>query len=317
MKNLINSRKVEITVTNPIDKRYEFVLLFDVENGNPNGDPDAGNLPRLDAETNLGLVTDVCLKRKVRNYVSLVKKDDASKPIPGYDIYVQEGAVLNDSHRLAYNHYGLVIPADVPEKNKEAKKAAESAARAKAKELTKFMCDNFYDIRAFGAVMTTEINCGQVRGPVQLAFARSVDPIVPQEVSITRMAVTNERDVEKERTMGRKHIVPYGLYRAEGFVSAALAQQTGFSQEDLELLWDAFEHMFEHDRSATRGKMATRKLVVFEHSSRLGNAHAHDLFQTVKVRKRDETRPPRSFSDYEVAIDRESVPSTVRVIERV
>lgn len=283
----------------PVDKRYEFVLMFDVENGNPNGDPDAGNMPRIDAETNFGIITDVCLKRKVRNYVELVKGGEK-----GYDIYVREGVVLNAQNKRAYDALG------VDPKN-------EKDARARAKELTRFMCDNFYDIRAFGAVMTTEVNCGQVRGPVQFNFARSVDPIVPQEISITRMAVTNERDVEKERTMGRKHIVPYALYRVEGYVSAHLAAQTGFSKEDLELLWQALENMFEHDRSAARGKMAARKLVIFEHSTGLGNAHAHELFDCVKVRRADPSRPARAFSDYMVEIDRQAIPAKVTLIERM
>jgi CRISPR-associated protein Csd2 len=224
--------------------------------------------------------------------------------MPGYDIYVREGVVLNEQHKLAYEAL-KIDPKD------------SKASRENSKALAKFMCQTFYDIRAFGAVMTTRVNCGQVRGPVQMGFARSIDPIVPQEVSITRMAVTNERDVEKERTMGRKHIVPYALYRAEGFVSAPLAEQTGFSQDDLELLWQAFESMFEHDRSATRGKMATRKLVIFEHSTKLGNAHAHQLFESVKVSRRDASRPARSFSDYDVSINRENIPATVAVIERV
>jgi len=301
-------------VKSPVDKRYEFVLLFDVENGNPNGDPDAGNMPRLDAETNLGLVTDVCLKRKIRNYVSLVKADASGKCQSGYDIYVQEGTVLNNQHRKAYQALGLVVPADAEEK---AKKEAKEKAREKAKVLTLFMCANFYDIRAFGAVMAMEVDCGQVRGPVQLGFARSVDPIVPQEVSITRMAVTNERDIEKERTMGRKHIVPYALYRAEGYVSAPLAAQTGFSQDDLDLLWEALENMFEHDRSASRGKMATRRLIVFEHSTKLGNVHAHELFNNVKVRRLDDGGPARAFSDYVVEIQKDSIPPSVRLIERV
>jgi len=290
-------------VSNPIDRRYEFILLFDVENGNPNGDPDAGNMPRLDAETNLGLVTDVCLKRKVRNYVTLVK-DDGGKPQAGFDIYVQEGVVLNNQHKRAYEAL-KVDPKD------------SKASREKAKDLTKFMCREFFDVRTFGAVMMTEVNCGQVRGPVQLGFARSIDPIVPQEVSITRMAVTNERDIEKERTMGRKHIVPYGLYRAEGFISAPLAEQTGFSQDDLELLWQAFENMFEHDRSASRGSMAARKLIVFEHSSKLGNVHAHQLFSSVIVKRLDEDKPARAFTDYVVAINRDAIPATVKVIERI
>lgn len=302
-------------MNNSVDKRYEFVLLFDVENGNPNGDPDAGNMPRIDPETNLGLVTDVCLKRKVRNYVSLVKRDENGLPSPGYDIYVREGAVLNNAHKLAYEHYGLTIPATVKEKAQ--KDEAEKKAREKAGELTKFMCDTFYDIRAFGAVMTTEVNCGQVRGPVQFNFARSIDAIVPQEISITRMAVTNERDIEKERTMGRKHVVPYALYRVEGYVSAPLAKRTGFSYADLELLWEALENMFEHDRSAARGKMASRKLIVFEHSTALGNAHAHDLFESVRVKRQDPTKPARSYADYMVEIDREAVHQTVTVIERI
>lgn len=292
-----------MTMSNPVDRRYEFVLLFDVENGNPNGDPDAGNMPRLDAETNLGLVTDVCLKRKVRNYVTLVKCD-GGKPQQGYDIYVQEGVVLNNQHKRAYE--ALKID---PKDNK--------TSRERAKELTQFMCREFFDVRTFGAVMMTEINCGQVRGPVQLGFARSIDPIVPQEVSITRMAVTNERDIEKERTMGRKHIVPYGLYRAEGYISASLAEQTGFSHDDLELLWEALENMFEHDRSASRGSMATRRLIVFEHSTKLGNVHAHQLFDSVTVSRVDETRPARSFEDYTVSINRDAIPATVKVIERL
>lgn len=292
-----------MTVLNPIDRRYEFVFLFDVENGNPNGDPDAGNMPRLDAETNLGLVTDVCLKRKVRNYVALVK-DDGGKPHPGFDIYVREGVVLNNQHKRAYEALNVD-----PKDNK--------ASREKAKELTRFMCREFFDVRTFGAVMMTEVNCGQVRGPVQLGFARSIDPIVPQEVSITRMAVTNERDIEKERTMGRKHIVPYGLYRAEGFISAPLAEQTGFSPDDLELLWQAFENMFEHDRSASRGSMAARKLIVFEHSTKLGNVHAHQLFDSVVVKRVDEAKPARAFGDYSVSINRDAIPATVKVTERL
>jgi CRISPR-associated protein Csd2 len=237
-----------------IDKRYEFVLFFDVENGNPNGDPDAGNMPRIDPETSLGLVTDVCLKRKIRNYVELTREGQE-----GFNIYVKEGAVLNTQHRKAYTHYGI---------EPQPKKLG-------SEKLTQFMCAHFYDIRAFGAVMTTEINCGQVRGPVQLNFARSMDPIVQQEITITRVAVTSEKDAErKDREMGRKHIVPYGLYRGEGYVSAPLAERTGFSVEDLDLLWEALVNMFDHDRSAARGKMASRKLFVFEHESRIGNAPA-------------------------------------------
>lgn len=283
----------------PIEKRYEFVLLFDVENGNPNGDPDAGNMPRIDAETNCGIVTDVCLKRKVRNYVDLVKAEET-----GYDIYVREAKVLNEQNKLAYDYYGI-DPKD------------KKAARENADKLKAFMCQNFFDVRTFGAVMTTEVNCGQVRGPVQFNFARSIDPIVPQEISITRMAVTNERDIDKERTMGRKHIVPYGLYRAEGYISAPLAQQTGYSSDDLELLLQALENMFEHDRSAARGKMATRKLFVFEHSTALGNAHAHELFDAIKIRRANLERPARSFSDYIVEVNNASIPSEVTLIERM
>ncbi len=277
-----------------IDKRYEFVLFFDVENGNPNGDPDAGNMPRIDPETSLGLVTDVCLKRKIRNYVELTKEGQE-----GFDIYVKEGAVLNAQHRKAYIDQGIE---PVP------KKLANE-------QLTRFMCDHFYDIRAFGAVMTTEINCGQVRGPVQLNFARSMDPIVQQEITITRVAVTSEKDAErKDREMGRKHIVPYGLYRGEGYVSAPLAERTGFSVEDLDLLWEALVNMFDHDRSAARGKMASRKLFVFEHESRIGNAPAYKLFDLIEAVRRDPTTPPRRFDDYEVTVDETALPSGVKLV---
>ncbi|NPV91072.1 MAG: type I-C CRISPR-associated protein Cas7/Csd2 [Firmicutes bacterium] len=287
-------------MTEAIKNRYEFVLLFDVENGNPNGDPDAGNMPRIDAETGHGLVTDVCLKRKIRNYVEILK-DGA----PGYDIYVREGAVLNIQHRKAYDKLGIK-----PEPKKLPKKEEE------ARQLTEFMCQNFFDIRTFGAVMTTEVNCGQVRGPVQLNFARSIDPIVQQEVTITRMAVTSEKDAEKkDREMGRKHIIPYGLYRVEGFVSANLAQKTtGFSTEDLYLLWDALNNMFDHDHSAARGKMCARKLIVFEHESSMGNAPAHKLFDLVKVVRKDPSQPARSYSDYEISIDTAGVPVGVKMI---
>jgi len=282
-----------------IDNRYEFVLLFDVENGNPNGDPDAGNMPRIDSETGHGLVTDVCLKRKVRNYVEIARQGEA-----GYNIYVREKAVLNRQNELAYKALSL---------SPEAKKLPKKEQDARA--LTRWMCDNFFDVRTFGAVMTTEVNCGQVRGPVQFAFSRSIEPIVPAEVSITRMAVTNERDLEKERTMGRKHIVPYALYRAEGFVSAHLAQGekgTGFSDEDLEFLWNALENMFEHDHSAARGKMASRKLVIFRHDSSLGNAPAHKLFELVTVGRAPESEgPARSYKDYTVAVDEASLPQGV------
>ncbi|MFY9135156.1 MAG: type I-C CRISPR-associated protein Cas7/Csd2 [Bacillota bacterium] len=280
-----------------IDKRYEFVLFFDVENGNPNGDPDAGNMPRIDPETSLGLVTDVCLKRKIRNYVELTREGQ-----DGFDIYVKEGAVLNAQHRKAYKALGI--------EPKPKKLASE--------DLTKFMCDNFYDIRTFGAVMTTEVNCGQVRGPVQLNFARSIDPIVQQEITITRVAVTNEKDAEKkDREMGRKHIVPYGLYRGEGYVSAPLAERTGFTDEDLDLLWEALINMFDHDHSAARGKMASRKLFVFEHESRIGNAPAHKLFDCVDAVRRDPVTPVRRFGDYEVTVDEAALPDGVRLITMI
>lgn len=287
-----------------IQNRYEFVYLFDVANGNPNGDPDAGNLPRLDPETNRGLVTDVALKRKIRNYTALEKEG-----VEGYAIYMQEKSVLNNQHLKAWT--ALDIPPDEKEKYKRLPKD-----EGKARALTAWMCRNFFDVRAFGAVMTTEVNAGQVRGPVQLAFATSIEPVVPMEISITRVAVTNEKDLEKERTMGRKHIVPYGLYRAHGFISAKLAERTGFSDEDLELLWRALINLFEHDRSAARGEMSARRLIVFKHDHPMGNAPAHALFDRVSVtRVGDDSAPARSFADYAVAIDRDGMPDGVNVIE--
>ncbi|MDR1968176.1 MAG: type I-C CRISPR-associated protein Cas7/Csd2 [Burkholderiaceae bacterium] len=289
-----------------IAHRHEFVFLFDVVNGNPNGDPDAGNLPRLDPETNCGLVTDVSLKRKIRNFVSLDKED-----APGYAIYMQEKAILNNQHEKAWKALG--IPPDAKEQYKKLPKD-----EAKARELTAWMCQNFFDVRAFGAVMTTGVNAGQVRGPVQMTFASSVEPVVPLEISITRMAVTTQREADEQsgdnRTMGRKHIIPYGLYRAHGFVSAKLAERTGFSAEDLDLLWRALINMFEHDRSASRGEMAARKLIVFEHQSAMGNAPAHVLFDTLHIDPPTE-EPARRYSDYRVRIDREAVPSGVKVLE--
>ena len=277
-----------------LDKRYDFVLFFDVQDGNPNGDPDAGNLPRVDAETGHGLVTDVCLKRKVRNYIGLLKGEQ-----PPYEIYVKEKAVLNSQHERAYESLGLK-----PESKKLPKE------EAKAREITQWMCTNFFDIRSFGAVMTTEINAGQVRGPIQLAFARSVEPVVALEHSITRMAVTNVKDLEKERTMGRKFTVPYGLYRAHGFISAPLARQTGFSEEDLSLFWEALQFMFENDRSAARGLMGSRRLVIFEHESLMGRASAQDLFDRVAVeRVGDGGKPARAFSDYRVLLDGQELKS--------
>lgn len=283
-----------------IAHRYEFVYLFDVTNGNPNGDPDAGNLPRLDPETNKGLVTDVALKRKIRNYVALEKDGD-----PGYAIYMQEKSVLNNQHRQAY--VALEI-------EPEAKKLPKD--EAKARELTSWMCKNFFDVRSFGAVMTTEVNTGQVRGPVQLAFATSIDPVLPMEVAITRVAVTNEKDLEKERTMGRKHILPYGLYRMHGFISAKLAERTGFSEDDLQLLWRALTNLFEHDRSAARGEMAARKLLVFEHEHPMGNAPAHLLFEKVRAMRLngEGSTPARGFADYKIEIDRD-LPPGVALIE--
>ena len=282
-----------------INNRYEFVYLFDVENGNPNGDPDAGNTPRVDPETGHGLVTDVCLKRKVRNYVDIVKQGGE-----GYNIYVAEKGVLSTSREPAYK----------TEEVKKLKKKDEQIAAAR-----KWMCDNFFDVRTFGAVMsTTTNNCGQVRGPVQLTFAKSVDPIVPAEVSITRMAVETEKEAEAQsgdnRTMGRKHIVPYGLYRAEGFISAHLAQGdkgTGFSDEDLELFWQALAGMFDHDHSAARGKMSARGLYVFKHKDALGNAPAHKLFAAVTVTPKGGEGPARSFDDYAVAVDESAIPDSV------
>lgn len=288
-----------------IKNRYEFVILFDVENGNPNGDPDAGNMPRVDPETGLGLVTDVCLKRKIRNYVETVKEDST-----GYRIYIKDNIPLNRSDAQAYAELELE-----PGKIKDLKKK-DPDLDLKVRD---WMCKNFYDIRTFGAVMTTfvkdSLNCGQVRGPVQLGFARSVEPIVPQEVTITRIAITTEADAEKKGTeMGRKYIVPYGLYRCEGFVSANLARKTtGFTDEDLSLLWEAILNMFEHDHSAARGKMAVRELIVFRHDSELGNAPAWKLFESVSVTRKNpnDTSPARSYYDYQITVDTDHLPAGV------
>ncbi len=279
-----------------IKNRYEFVLLFDVENGNPNGDPDMGNMPRVDPQTGYGIVTDVCLKRKIRDYVDMVR---AGKE--GYDIYVKDGVVLNEQHTKAYAALGRKPDSKKP----------------KDEELTKFMCKNFFDIRAFGAVMALEVNCGQVRGPVQLTFARSQDPIFQQEVTITRLAVANAKDADKGQTMGKKQIVPYGLYRAEGYISAHLAKKTtGFSEDDLALLWESLVNMFEHDHSAARGKLSARKLVVFKHDSELGCCQSHVLFDKVKVERLAKDLPPRSFKDYKVTVAKD-VPKGVEVIEKL
>lgn len=312
--------------------RYEIVVLFDVTNGNPNGDPDAGNLPRMDPETSLGLVSDVCLKRKVRNYIEMFHAET-----PGHRIYVQDGAILNETHREAY----FAVRPDDSEKSKKASKLSPNSA-AEAVALRGFMCQNFYDVRAFGAVMGTGINCGQVRGPVQFAFARSLEPVVPSEISITRMAATNEAEKKKaetagdegdsrteNRTMGRKYILPYGLYRAHIFVSAKLAEKVGFTQEDFDLLIEALTNMFDHDRSAARGEMAIQKLIIFRHDSALGNASAHRLFERVKVQRHVQGqcfpigaeelagRPARSFADYHVEIDLNALPEGIEVIEQI
>lgn len=283
-----------------IKNRYDFVLLFDVTDGNPNGDPDAGNLPRVDAETGMGLVTDVCLKRKVRNFVQIVK--GAQKP---YDIFIKEKAILNTLIDASHEQEGV--------KTKEKGEKTEAAR--------KWMCSNYYDVRTFGAVMSTGKNAGQVRGPIQLTFGRSIDPVVALEHSITRMAVATEAEAEKQggdnRTMGRKFTIPYGVYRSHGFISPHLAAQTGFNEEDLGLFWDSLKGMFDHDHSAARGLMSTRKLIVFKHDSALGNAPAHQLFDAVKVVRRDESKPARSFGDYEVTVNEEDIPAGVEVLAMV
>lgn len=363
-------------MNNPIKNRYDFVLVFDVQDGNPNGDPDAGNLPRIDAETGCGLVTDVCLKRKVRNFVQLAK--NAERP---FDIYIKEKAVLGEAHVKTFKELGinigeesrkpltpelfeelseltlpeglaleeldegaggvLIVASDAdkkaikdwlkeekPSKNistvikaalkdaKSRKPTAEETRQGRAE-----MCKNFYDIRTFGAVLSLKSapNCGQVRGPVQMTFGRSVDPIVSLEHSITRMAVATEAEAEKQggdnRTMGRKNTVPYGIYVAHGFISAHLANQTGFGEEDLELFWEALKTMFEHDRSAARGLMSTRGLYVFRHSSPLGSAPAHQLFDLVKIKKKDSDKPARSFADYQVGPI--TIPDSIKGVELI
>lgn len=314
-----------------LSRRHDFVLIFDVTNGNPNGDPDAGNLPRLDPETNHGLVSDVSLKRKIRNYVELAREGEA-----GHHIYVQEGAILNEKHRQAY----VALRPEDAKAAKDAKLNPKDDTEANA--LRNWMCANFFDVRSFGAVMSTGINCGQVKGPVQITFANSVEPILPVEITVTRMAATNEAEKKKaaeggdtdqrsdNRTMGRKHIVPYGLYVAHGFVSAKFAERTGFSEADLALLFESLRSMFEHDRSAARGEMTTRKLVVFRHDNALGNAPSHSLFDRVKVgrnvdgdlRPLDDRGignlpPARKFQDYGVTIDREGLPAGVEVLDLI
>lgn len=295
-----------------IKNRYEFVILFDVENGNPNGDPDAGNMPRIDPESGYGLVTDVCLKRKIRNYVETVKED--AEDAAGYRIYIKEDVPLNRSDNEAYEYLG-VNDKTVKDLKKKDPKADE--------KIRDFMCRNFYDIRTFGAVMTTfvkaALNCGQVRGPVQLGFARSIDPIISQEVTITRVAITTEKDAENKSTeMGRKSIVPYALYRAEGYISANLARKvTGFSEDDLELLWEAIINMFELDHSAARGKMAVRELIVFKHSKELGDCPAYKLFDAVEVKRKEGVEFPRKYQDYAVEIHEDAIPQTVEMTRKI
>lgn len=295
-------------MSEPIKNRYDFVILFDVENGNPNGDPDAGNMPRVDPETGYGLVTDVCLKRKIRNYVQMRKGDE-----PGYDIYVKESEPLNRSDLTAGDKCNVREDLEALQKasGKEAKALGSKLRKQDPdidRKLRDAMCETFFDIRTFGAVMTTfvkaSLNCGQVRGPVQLTFARSIDPVLPQEVTITRVAITTEADAENKGTeMGRKYIIPYALYRAEGFVSANLAcKTTGFSEDDLKLLWEAILKMFEEDHSAARGKMAVRELIVFKHDSMFGNAPSYKLFDSVVVKRNDDVVTPRKYSDYTVTV---------------
>ncbi len=302
-----------------LENRYDFVYLFDVRDGNPNGDPDAGNLPRVDAETGLGLVTDVCLKRKVRNFVSLVKHNE-----PPHDIYIKEKAVLNRIHETAYQRVGageaLLAEEDKgsePDKTIKPKRKGTADTADKARE---WICRNYYDVRTFGAVMSTGVNCGQVRGPVQMTFARSIDPIISQEHAITRMAVVTQEEAERQagenRSMGRKFTVPYGLYRCHGFISAHLAQQTGFSEDDLKLFLQALEYMFEHDRSAARGEMTVRGIYIFKHKTKLGNAPAHHLFERVTIALEDESKPAKDFGDYRISINEERLPSGVELIQR-
>lgn len=302
-------RREKSKMSEAIKNRYEFMILFDVENGNPNGDPDAGNLPRIDPESGYGLVTDMCLKRKIRNYVELVKEGE-----PGYRIYVKEGVPLNRSDNEAYQSIGVT--------DKSVKEAKKKDPDIDLK-IRNYMCDNFFDIRTFGAVMTTfvkaALNCGQVRGPVQLGFAKSIDPVISQEVTITRVAITTEKDAEEKKTeIGRKSIIPYALYRTEGYVSANLARKvTGFSEEDLELLWKAIINMFENDHSAARGNMAVRELIVFKHDSELGNCPAYKLFDAVDVHRKEGVICARKYSDYEVTLHTEKIPDSVEVMRKI
>jgi CRISPR-associated protein Csd2 len=297
-----------------ITKRFDFAYFFDVQDGNPNGDPDAGNLPRIDAETGMGLVTDVCLKRKVRNYVQITR--DFKSP---YDIFIREKGILNAKIEEAYVDLKINLeeaPADPADgKKRNSKGEAQGGEVSKGR---KYMCDRYFDIRTFGAVMSTGANAGQVRGPIQLVFARSVEPVVTLEHSITRMAVATETEAEKQggdnRTMGRKYTIPYGLYRAHGFISSHLAAQTGFSEEDLGLFWEALQNMFEHDRSAARGLMSARALVIFEHSTALGNKSAHELFERVTWKRKTEG-PARAFADYEIDLDGQPIEELVTTVK--
>ena len=282
-----------------MDNRYDFVFLFDVKDGNPNGDPDAGNLPRVDPETGHGLVTDVCLKRKVRNFVDATKEGEN-----GFEIYVKERAVLNTTHARAYEALKLD-----PQKK---------AKQPEVEQCRQWMCQNFYDVRAFGAVMSTKVNCGQVRGPIQITFSRSIDPIVSLEHAITRCAVATEKEAEKQdgdnRTMGRKFTVPYGLYSCHGFVNPYFARQTGFTEEDLDLFWTSLGKMFEIDRSASRGQMTPCDLVVFKHKDALGNAPAHKLQARITANLIDESRPARNISDYKISVDESDLNASVEVL---
>ncbi|HBK26966.1 MAG TPA: type I-C CRISPR-associated protein Cas7/Csd2 [Dialister sp.] len=290
-------------MSKPIENRFDFVILFDVKNGNPNGDPDTGNMPRMDAETGIGLVTDACLKRKIRNYVELVKGDEK-----GYKIYIRQGVPLETSDKSALEYLGV-------DNMKEAKRN-DPKIEVKIRD---FMCQNFYDIRTFGAVMTTftkgALNCGQVRGPVQLGMARSIDPIVPQEITITRNAITTIKDAaEKNTEMGRKYIVPYGLYQVEGYITAVIAERvTQFSTDDLDLLWKAIINMFENDHASGRGNMAVRELIVFKHENKLGNAPAYKLFERIHVVKKEGVTVARNYSDYDVSVDTKDLPDGVTV----
>ena len=292
-----------------IKNRYEFTVLFEVKDGNPNGDPDAGNMPRIDTETGHGIVTDVCLKRKIRNYIETICEDRE-----GFKIYIKEGVPLNTSDKTAFKKL------DIDEKNIKSLKKDNPELD---KQVCKFMCENFFDIRAFGAVMTTfvkaSLNCGQVRGPVQLGFARSIDPIVTQEVTITRVAITTEDDASVKTTeMGRKYVVPYALYRVDGYISANLARKvTGFNEDDLQILWQAIINMFEYDHSAARGNMAVRSLIVFKHDSELGNAPAYKLFESIKVKRKEGIIAARSFEDYEVNVDQANIPAGVTCLEMI